>query len=398
MAFWKKRVYADAAAATPLSPIARTELIRLLGLYGNAGALHQEGVAAHAALETARTTIATAIGAHADEIIFTGNGTEGNNLAIQGSIRPLLSQHGEVHAITSVIEHQSVLEPLHALERDGLYTTLLGVDGEGLIDPQELAAAMNSETVCISIQLVNSEIGTVQPIKEIAKEVRRIRKQRNEEGNTLPLYFHCDASQAPLWIPLHMDALGVDFLTLDGQKVLGPKGVGALFVRRGCTLEPLLFGGSQERGLRGGTPNVPLAGSFALALKEAQAHATERSERVEKVRNQLFFDIQQYLPTAVLNGPQFAHRVANNLNISIPGLEGETGVIALDVEGIAASTRSACSVQEDTVSHVLAALRVPLEEARGAIRLTLLPDVTVADAHAIVHGLIRVAKRYKSVV
>ena len=206
-----RRIYADAAAATPLSANARRELIRLLDYYGNAGALHREAVEAKRELESARASIAASIGAHADEIVFTASGTEGNNLAIQGALRPLLQTHlVGLHAITCAIEHQSVLEPLRRLRRDGLELTELPVDSEGLISLNSLREAITEKTVLISIQLVNSEVGTVQSLREIAKEIRHARSTHN-----LPLYLHTDASQAPLWTDLRVEKLGIDLMTLD---------------------------------------------------------------------------------------------------------------------------------------------------------------------------------------
>lgn len=393
--WFQKRVYADAAAATPLSKNATRELARLLGVYGNAGALHKEGVAAKKELEKARAMIAGAIGAHHDEIVFTASGTEGNNLAIQGVLRPMLLEHGELGAITCAVEHQSILEPLRAMEREGLVLTELPVDAAGKVDPKAVREAINETTVFVSIQWVNSEVGTTQPIKEIAKEVRRIRKERGENG--LPIYFHTDASQALLWLKMGVESLGVDLATLDGQKVLGPKGIGALYIRRGTPIEPLFFGGSQEFNLRGGTPNVPLAGSFAVALKDAAEGAEARATGVGEVRDYLAQEIRTLLPDMMMNGPaiESGDRVANSLNISIPRLDAEMAVISLDALGVAASTRSACNIGDEEPSHVISALGVPRELAGTAIRLTLLPDATRADARRIAKALKETADRYR---
>jgi cysteine desulfurase len=416
MQFWntKKRVYADAAAATPLSVRSKSELVRLLEVYGNSGALHTEALEAKKELDSARKTIANAIGAHADEIIFTASGTEANNLAIQGTLRPLLQTYSELNAITSAIEHQSVLQPLAMLEREGLYTSELPVDEHGLISPEQLAEVINDETVFVSIQLVNSEIGTIQPIKEIAKVIRKVRQSRN---SNVPLYFHIDASQAPLWIPIKVDSLGGDLLTLDAQKIQGPKGVGALYVRRGTAIEPIILGGVQEKALRAGTPNVPMVGAFAVALEDAQAGVESRVQKVAEVRDYCFKKIKEFLPDVIINGPELERgrsllseskdrprslRVANNLNISIPHLEAQMAVIALDAEGVAASTRSACSPGSEEPSHVIKAILEndlgPTEALRAgtAIRITFLPSATKNDALYIAEALKKVAKRYKN--
>ncbi len=395
--FGKKRVYADAAAATPLSKRSTDELVRLLSNYGNAGALHYEGVEAKKELEIARKSIAESIGAHSDEIIFVASGTEGNNLAIQGTVRHLLHEHGELNAITCAVEHQSILEPLRALEREGLYTTELPVDTEGVVSPKALAEAVNEETVFVTIQLVNSEVGTIEPVREIEKELRRIRAARKEGGNPLPLYFHTDAAQAPLWVNVNVEKLGVDLMTLDAQKVLGPKGIGALYIRRDTPIEPILWGGKQEQGLRGGTENVPQAGAFAVALADAKTGVDERAAKTAEIRDYCWIEIKRLIPDAVLNGPELAsgNRVANSLNVSVPKLEAEMAVISLDALGVSTSTRSACNIGSNEPSHVIKALGVPKEMAGTAIRLTLLPDASMSDAKRIAEALKETADRYR---
>ncbi len=396
MWFRKERIYADAAAATPISAHAKEELVRLLDVYGNAGALHKEAVAAKDEMEAARTTIAESIGAHADEIIFSASGTESNNIAINGVLRPMLQKLGPLHAITLAIEHQSVLEPLRALKAEGLSTTEFGVDAEGLPSLKELKEVITDTTVFISVQMVNSEVGTVEPIQEIAKLIRHVRKERGENG--LPLYFHTDASQAPMWLPLRVEKLGVDLLTLDAQKVQGPKGIGALYIKRRTDISPVIRGGVQERGLRGGTPNTPLAGSFAAAMKDAANGVEARAAHTAEVRDFLFAELKKKIPDTILNGPTFKDRVANNLNISIPGLDGEMAVLGMDAEGVAVSTRSACNTGDESPSHVIQALGVPKHLSKTAVRITLLPTATKRDASRIAAAFQKIAKRYKSVV
>ena len=376
MWFRKKRIYADAAAATPISRRSRNELLRLLHVYGNAGAIHREGVEAKKELERARASVAASIRAHADEIIFTSSGTEANNLAITVA---------EGHAITSTIEHPSVLESLH--NKKGLKMTEVGVDKEGLIFPNAILDAVRPETVFVSVQLVNSEMGAVEPIKEIAKSLRRAKQK---------IYFHTDASQVPLWMELNVEQLGVDLLTLDAQKVLGPKGVGVLYVRRGTPIEPVLWGGGQERGVRAGTENVPHAGAFAVALADAKRGVAKRVKKITAVRDYLLQEITQLIPDVILNGPlSGSTRVANNLNISVPGLDAEMAVVSLDALGISASTRSACTIGDDEPSHVIKALGVSKEMAGTAIRITLLPDATYAQARRIAAALKEPADRYR---
>ncbi len=393
---WKKRIYADAAAATPPSGPALAEMLRLLPLCGNPGGLHAEATAAKIELEHARATAASAIGAHADEVVFTASGTEANNLALTGTLLPLLLKHKNIHAVTTAIEHASVLEPLRALVSHGLRLTELPVDPSGFVDVAALAGAIGDDTALVLVQLVNSEVGTVQPIRDVAKEIRRVRKLRK---NSLPLYVHVDAAQAPLWLPLAVEHLGVDMLTLDGQKILGPKGVGMLYIKRGVKIEPMVRGGGQERGLRSGTENVPLVGAFAVALANAQRDVESCAAATAAVRDFLWEEIRRLLPDAVLLGPAMdAGRVANNVNISIAGLDGQMAVIALDAMGIAASTRSACSEGDDAPSPTLLALGVSPEVAKTAVRLTLLPNATKQDAMRIASALEKIAQRYRSVV
>ncbi len=395
----KGRLYADAAASTPLHPRAARRLAKLLALYGNPGSLHAEGVAAERELEAARKEVAAALGAHTDEIVFTSGGTEANNLALAGALMPLVrdecaSGRPALRAVTTAIEHPSVLGPLRNLAKRGLDLVELPVDEGGLVSPRALADALTEETVLVSVQLVNSEVGTVEPVRELAKEIRHIRKKRTEEGNALPLYFHTDAAQAPLYLPLAVEKLGVDLMTLDAQKILGPKGVGALYRRRGVKLEPVLYGGEQEQGMRPGTANAPLSGAFAEALALAQTGVEERAKRVAAVRDFLIETIAKRVPGAELNGSR-EHRIANNVNISIPGLEGETAVIALDAFGVAASTRSACELGGEEPSYVVQALGHSKERARGAIRITLLPDATKRDARRIADALLGAYKLYR---
>ncbi|MBC7836691.1 cysteine desulfurase [Acetobacteraceae bacterium] len=384
MKFWpfgdknNRRIFADAAAG-----------------YGNPGSLHREGAAAKEELEAARERIAASIGAHADEIIFTGSGTEANNLAIFGSLRKVLrsgeSPAGAVHAITTAIEHPSVLEPLRALVHDGLVVTELAVDSEGKIDIKTLRESITQHTVLICVQMINSEIGTIQNIKEIAKEIRHAKKQFNSQ-----IYFHTDASQAPLWMPLRVESLGVDMLTLDAQKVLGPKSIGALYIKRGTQIEPIILGGGQEKGLRSGTENPILASAFAGALSMAAENALQQTEKTGAVRNFLIEEIKKLIPNVVLNGAKGDDRVANNINISIPNLDGQMAVIAMDREGVAISTRSACSIEDEELSYVLLAIGSTPAQAKTALRITLLPDATTSDAKQIAQTLADVAKRYRA--
>lgn len=404
MWFRSKRIYADAAAATPLSRRAKKELVRALGLYGNPGALHKEALAAKQELERARKSIADAIGAHPDEIVFTASGTEANNLALLGTLRPRLALGEKLSAVTSVIEHQSILAPLKALEREGLELSVVDIQQDGLIFPNAVPDAMEENTALVSIQLINSEMGAVQPVREIAKTLRRVRVHPSTqiEGDAFDqskaspsILFHVDASQAPLWMDIKVEKLGVDMMTLDAQKIMGPKGIGCLYIKRGTLIDPIIWGGGQERGKRAGTENAPLAAAFARALADAQSGTERRAKKVAAVRDFLWQEIRRMLPDAVLHGPQGEHRAPNNLNFSIPGLDGQMCVVAMDAAGIAISTRSACSTDDEEPSYVIAALGVDKKTAQEAVRITLLPDTLYKDARRIAQALSEIANRYK---
>lgn len=397
MQLLRRRVYADAAAATPLGNRAQEELIRLLSIYGNAGGLHKEALLAKKELELARERVADAIQAHADEIIFTSGGTEGNNMALGGTVASLVGKYGPIHALTLAIEHPSVLEPLRAMALEGhVELTELPVESDGRVSLAEFKKSIRSNTALISIQLINSEIGTIQDLREIMKIVRHERKERG--SGALPLVVHTDASQAPLWMPLRVESLGVDLLTLDGQKIMGPKGVGALFVKRGVPLQPVVFGGNQERGLRSGTENVPLIGSFAVALEDAQKGVEKRAAYVAHVRDFLMKEIRSLIPTATFFGAEGEWRVANNCSVRVPNLLGDMAVLSLDAHGVAASTRSACSSDDEAPSHVIRALGVTGDVAREAIRITLLPTITMGEATYIASALKKVVQRYARVI
>lgn len=386
----------DAAGSTPVRREVRARMRELAGLFGNPGALHKEGVAAKDALEAARLEAATAIGAHADEIVFTGSGTESNNLAIFGALSSYSQEHEDSapHVITSVIEHPSVLEPMRALEVQGARVTYLPVDGGGRLSLELFAEALTEETALVSVGMINSEIGVLQDIRAIAKVIR----DRKREGKRVPL-LHVDAAQAPLWVPLRMEELHADLMTLDAQKMLGPKGIGLLYVRRGGALSAQTLGGGQEGGLRSGTPSVELAAGLARALSLAQKECEGNVARVRAIRDALLSSIRTAIPEAIVNGT-LERRVANNLNVSVPGLVGERAVLALSAWGVAASTRSACAAKDEELSHVLLALEPGaggVARARTAVRFTLLPSATMPDAARAADLLKKAAKQYRDI-
>ena len=341
-----KKIYFDNASTTPVDKKVLNEMAKYWSVnFANPSSIHSIGVTAKITLQKARKTIADLINGHDREIIFTSGGTEANNLAIFG-IRGQDAEHmrigrGKPHFITTEIEHSSVLECFKKLESDGCKVDYLKVDEFGLVNPKDLREIIKKETLLISIGYANGEIGVVQPIKEIAKEIRNKRREYNGNRFGQP-YLHTDASAGGLYLNLNVEELGVDLMTLDAQKIYGPKGVGALFVRDGIKIEPMIFGGGQEKGIRSGTENVPLIVGFAKALEIARKMKDKESARLIKMRDEFFYKIKKFVPAVVINGHLEA-RLPNNINVSIPGQDGEMMVFRLDEAGMICSSSSACA-------------------------------------------------------
>lgn len=338
-------VYLDYAAATPVDPRVIEAMAPFWSThYGNAGSLHAEGVLAKEALTASRKTCAELLGAREEEVIFTGSGTESNNLAIFGTVR-ILEEEGikvkDMHFITSSIEHPSVLDCFKDLELRGANVTYLPVKESGRVNPNELKAELRENTVLVSIMYVNNEMGAIQPIEEIAKVIKDHMKKEKEAT----VRFHTDASQAALLLDLDVQTLGVDMLTLDAQKIYGPKGVGLLYKGRKTLLRPIMMGGSQEFGLRPSTENIPGIVGFAKAFSIVTEEQEAETARLKELRDYCIEKIQKELPSGVINGPTregLRYRTVNNVNVSFPEVEGEYLVIALSDRGFACGTRSAC--------------------------------------------------------
>lgn len=363
-----KRIYLDHASATPL----RNEVKAAMepyweGVFGNAGAIHKEGVQARAAVETARVRLAQLLHVRSEGIVFTGSGTESNNLCILGT---LFARHAEgvpyeaMEVVSSSIEHPSVLETLKYAETLGVRVVFAPVFDDGLIDIVALQQLLTKKTALVSIAYANSEVGVVQPLGKIARIVRAAEQTFNSR-----IYFHADGAQAPLWLSCELDRLGVDMLSLDAGKCYGPKGVGVLAFRHGVHLRPHLFGGSQEGGLRPGTENTALIIGAVEALVIAQKHYAARSERIKTLREHFFAALEK-IDGVVLNGSR-EQRIANNVNISVEGLDSEYAVIVLDEKGIACSTKSACGGAFGNGSHVVRAISGSEERAASTLRFTL---------------------------
>lgn len=416
-AFMKKVIYLDNASTTPV----RKEVIAAMRPYwtenfGNPGSITKAGVLAKKVLEDSRSIIAESLSRRPNEIVFTSGGTESNNLAIFGLINYLEKQGhkiSDLHFITTNIEHSSILECFREIERKGGQVDYLKVQEGGLIGLKQLRKLIKSNTVLVSVGYANNEIGTVQPIREIAREVRHAKRNsenpkeksssltktnRSEEFSFGFPLLHTDASQAGLYLDLNINQLGVDLLTLDAQKINGPKGVGALFVKAGTDISPIMFGGGQEKGLRSGTENIPLIVGFAKALELARKefHKKKNSsvQKVKSVRDYFWRQVQKEIPEAILNG-DLENRLANNLNFSIPGIDPEFMVLCLDEEGIVCSTKSACAHDEDE-SYVIRALDKRDEIVKSALRFSLSPQNTLKEIDLVVKKLKALALSQKS--
>lgn len=385
-------IYLDNAAATPLDQ-AVLEVMQpyLTTEYANPSALYQLGRNARSAIEDARQTIANSLAAKPTEIVFTSCATESNNLAIQGTLKA----HPGSHWVTTAIEHDSVLALEQPLTASGHPVTIVPIGADGIVDAAVVAAAVTDTTVLVSVMLANNEIGTIQPLAEIAKQLVAIRADRTARGLDRPLYLHTDAAQAAAYINLHVNRLGVHLLTFNGSKLYGPKGAGVLYVRTGTMLDPLMFGGGQERGRRSGTENVATIVGLGSAVKLAVAHRSTEAKRLEQLRDQLAQQILKALPGTRLNG-HARRRLPGNLNFSIPEIDGETLVLHLDQAGIQVSTGSACSIGNQLPSHVLTAIGCTADDARSSLRLTLGRHTLASDIAYVAQTLPAVVKAVRN--
>jgi cysteine desulfurase len=375
-------IYLDHNATTPLHP-AIWEAMRpfLTDVFGNPSSLHTEGLQARDAVEEAREQVARLIGARAEEIVFTSGGTEADNLAILGSVLPR-QQQGR-HIVTSQIEHPAVLGGCRALETQGFRITRLPVGPGGTFDPHDLADVLTDETLLVTLMHANNEVGTIQPVQACAALAR-----------ARGIVVHTDAVQSVGKIPTLVDDLGVDLLSLSSHKIHGPKGIGALYVRRGLTLDPIVTGGPQERGLRGGTEHVAAIVGLGAAAQLAAARMSDEMPRVAALRDRLEQGILATIPDVLVNGAT-APRLPTTTNLSFKGVDGQSLVVALDLKGIATSTGSACSSGSLEPSHVLIAMGLADEWLQGAVRFSLGAGNTPAEVDAVVHTLPPIVARLR---
>ncbi len=386
---YKKRVYLDYASAPPVCAEAEAAMRDASRLVGNPGAIHQEAVAAKKALEQARERVARMCGVKTREIIFTSGLTEANNLAISGRARFLERTRrtlAETHWVVSAIEHSSVLAAFGEVERMGGSITFVEPDQRGLITPEKIAAALKKETVFVSVGWANNEIGTVQSLREIAAVLRA-----HETAQGSEVLFHSDAGQAPLYLASTIHSLGVDLLSLGSNKLYGPHGIGALYQSHRATLASLIFGGPQERGLRAGTENVALAAGFAAACDRVVAEREDEARRLKELRDNVAQEISVAVPEVVVNGDP-KHALPHMLNISIPGISSEYLTLALDHQGFALSTKSACREGEESRSHVVAALGGDEWRAAQTLRISLGRETSASDLARFVTTLSRILR------
>jgi cysteine desulfurase len=378
----KKRIYMDYSATTPV----KKEVVDVMVPYfsdtfGNASSPHGFGRDAKKALIKARDTVAATIGAKADEIFFTAGGTESDNWAVKG-VAKFIKRKGN-HIITTAIEHHAVLHAAESLEKEGYEVTYLPVDEDGLISLEDLKAAIKEETCLISVMFVNNEIGTLQPIKEIGA----IAKEHN-------VYFHTDAVQAYGNVAIDVNELNIDLLSVSSHKIYGPKGVGALYIRKGTRIANFIEGGAQEKKRRAGTENMPGIIGFAKAAELATANLDEHVEKLTKLRDRLISGLLEKIDYSRLNGhPTLRH--PGNVNISFEFIEGEALLLMLDHQGVAGSSGSACTSGSLDPSHVLMAIGLPHEIAHGSLRLSLGDFTTEEDVDYAIEQLIPIVGRLR---
>jgi cysteine desulfurase len=380
-----KRIYFDHAATTPLDPEVTAAMAPFLGpAFGNPSSVHEFGQRARAAIDDARDNVGALIGASASEIVFTSGGTEANNLALFGLAYAPSRDPRRDRIICSAVEHHSVLDSCAALERRGFRVTLVPVGSAARVDAARVIELVDDRTLVASIMLANNEVGTLQPVREIARACR-------ERGAPV----HTDAVQAVGNMPVDAAQLGVDLLSLSAHKFYGPKGAGALFVRRGMEVEPILFGGGQESGRRSGTENVAAIAGLGAAARLAREKMKERSAQTKRLRDRLLEEIPRLIEAVAITGDP-KHRLPGSASFLVEGVEGESLLIALDLDGVAASSGSACALGALEASHVLLAMGLSEAQARSHLRLSVGHENTGEEVDRLLEVLPAIVRRLRS--
>lgn len=393
--FTKREIYLDHAAATPVErSILKAMQSYFSDIYANPGGLHTQALAARNAVENARTIIAKSLAVRPQEIVFTASGSESNNLAIIGAVRAFKKKNPNIipHVITSAIEHKAVLTVAQKLANDSqIELSIVPVTEEGIVDLKELKKLLRPETVLVSVMYANNEVGTIQPIRDIAKTIRHFRK--NVTQSQYPL-FHTDAIQAFQYCDMNVLRLGVDLLSISAAKIYGPKGVAALFVKTGIQLDPIVVGGGQEHGLRSGTENVPLIVGFEKAVKIADGLRESETARLKDLQN-YFFDELVQLGDVRVNGSR-TERIPNNVNVTFNGISGERMVIELDAHGIAVTAQSACTSEDEESSYVIKALYPNANTEEGGVRFSMGRGTKRSDIDRVIRKLKKIIERIRN--
>lgn len=412
-----REIYLDHAATTYLDPRVREAMDPYWEIeYGNPSSLYRPGRRAKDVLDDARKKITDILNCKPDELVFTGGGTEAINLGIFGVVRQYAnltpsagggSASGGIaynpkpsrgHLITSKIEHHAVLHSMEALEKEGFEASYLDVDEDGLVKPEEVKRALRSDTILVSIMYANNEIGTIEPIAEIAGVIKEFHKKTPlpNSYSLQPPFFMTDACQAAGVLEMDVQKLGVDLLALNASKMYGPKGVGALYYKKGIRVKPIIYGGGQENMLRSGTENVPGIIGFAKALELAQAERAAENKRLIELRGYLISRLEKEIPKVVLNGHRTL-RLPNNVNVSVLDIEGEAVILYLDEKGIYISTGSACTSTTLDPSHVILAIGKPYEYAHGSLRFTLGKRTTKEDIDYVMEVFPKVVEKLRKI-
>ncbi len=370
----KQAVYLDYAAATPVdTQVAAAMQPFLSDQFYNPSATYLAAKGVAAQLEDARHRVAKQLGARPSEIIFTAGGTEANNLAITGVMQAVRKAHPAATMLTTTIEHDSVLAP--ATQQ---HAKLVPVNQQGIVITEQLKKQISDDTVLVSVMYANNEVGSIQPLKEVAALVTETRAARQKNGNTMPIYLHTDACQAANYLDLQVARLGVDLMTLNGGKIYGPKQSGILYVKTGVNLAPQIRGGGQENGRRSGTENVAQAVGFAMALDQAAQLRIQEAQRLSHLRDITFSQLRAAFPELIINGSR-KQRLPNNLHFTIPGIDNERVMMQLDEQGFMVAVGSACSASNEEPSHVLKAMGLSDKAAQASLRVTLGRQTTEAE-------------------
>ena len=379
-------IYLDNAASTAVHPEVVKEMLPYFDVqYGNPSSIHQFGRKAKNAIQKARKQVAALVGAEPDEILFTSGGTESNNTILYGIPKLQGSHLDQNHIITSSIEHEAILQPCKEFENIGIKITYLPIDEHGIVDPDDIVNSINLHTVLVSIMLANNEVGTIQPIKEISEICKKYQ---------IPL--HTDAVQAVGKMPIDVKELGVDALSVSSHKINGPKGIGALFIKKGLRIDPQILGGGQENGMRSGTENVASIVGFGKACEIAKERLNENISHFQTLHSSMLSRIAKEIPHVKLNGhPE--KRIFNNIHLTFLGVNGEDLIIKLDEHGVAASTGSACSVHTQKASHVLKAMGFNHEQITGSLRISFGYANTLDEINQAVEVLKKVVSELRSV-